>query len=76
MRNTYTKIRHSMRRNEVELLAHIRKYRVGLTALLGMAWHNALNRLLAANMVYYHDGRYHVRKGARPVTTFQKDGAQ
>jgi hypothetical protein len=68
MKNRYTEIKKAMRRNEVELLAHLRKNRVGLTALLGRSWNNALDRLLQTKQVFYHDGRYHVIKGARPAT--------
>lgn len=66
--NLHKRIRRAMRQNEVELLAHLRAYRViGLT-FFGRAWLNALDRLKKGGMVRFRDGQYKVRKGGRPVT--------
>lgn len=73
--NPYKRIRQSMRKNEVELLAYLRKNNIGTTTLFGMSWYRALDRLMAGGMVQfvrgrnrYRVGRYTVRKGAKPVT--------
>lgn len=74
MTSTYTAIRQGMRRNEADLLAHLRNCTVTHTMGFGMAWHNALDRLLAAGKVVYRKhkgeltGRYVAVKFARPVT--------
>lgn len=68
MENTNTKIRRAMRRNEVELLAHLREYRVIGTTFFGRSWSRALDRLIEGGQVSYRAGRYAPRKGARPVT--------
>ena len=59
-------IKKAMRKNEVELLAHLRKN--GAPVFFGRAWHNALDRLLKGKRVVYRDGRYQTRKGSHPVT--------
>lgn len=70
--NTYSKIRTAMRQNERELLHHLRKYRVTHTSMFGLAWHKALDRLMAAKKVAYRKGRYVAVKNARPVTPWQR----
>jgi hypothetical protein len=73
-RRGFRSIRQSMRRNEVDLLAHLRRYCITHTSLFSMAWHNALDRLEAGGMVRFvkskgaYTGRYLPRPGAGPVT--------
>jgi hypothetical protein len=67
--NTHERIQRSMRKNEVELLAHIRAKQIKYTMFLSIPWHNALDRLVAGKMVTYVKGLgYRARSGARPVT--------
>lgn len=61
-------IRKAMRKNEVSLLAYLRRERVTYISLWSIAWHNALDRLEKAGRVKFHNGVYVVRKGAGPVT--------
>ena len=70
-KNAYDRIREGMRRNEQELLDHLRTTdRHIMYGGLGDAWMKALDRLQAAGMVRYSAKRYRyvVRKHARPVT--------
>lgn len=66
----YKAIKQGMRRNEVELLAHLRTHSVFDTWRFNRAWHNALDRLAAAKQVRYNTvtGCYQVVRGGRPVT--------
>ena len=68
--SAYATIRKAMRRNEVNLLAHMRQ-QGGLEylSLLG-SWRGAFERLQDAGMIVYRKRgfRYQARKGARPVT--------
>lgn len=78
-RKGYKAIKAAMRANEVSLLAHLRKHRVTHMMGFGMAWTNAMDRLLDGGMVTYvreytrqgrqaYGAHYVARKGARPVT--------
>ena len=66
--NLRAKIQKAMRQNEIEVLAHLRKYRVTHTTFLRKSWHNALDRLLAAAKVDWSGGCLVPKKGAGPVT--------
>jgi hypothetical protein len=67
---THKGILEAMRRNEQEVLQHIRTRRVHSTTLMGLSWMNALDRLANAKKVSYNrrKGCYVVAKFARPVT--------
>jgi hypothetical protein len=60
-------IKAAMRRNEVEVLVHIRR-NDGAFIWPSVSWYNAMDRLESAGMVVYHNHRYVAKKGARPVT--------
>lgn len=75
--NAYKRIRQSMRQNEIEVLAYLRKNKVELGGAwnFGDAWDSALRRLSMNRRVYLsrphgaYNLRYYIaRKGARPVT--------
>jgi len=66
--HAYKQIRKAMRKNEVSLLAYLRRERVTYISLWSIAWHNALERLEKAGQVSIRKGVYTVKKGAGPVT--------
>lgn len=70
MKNAHQRIREGMRRNEVELLAHIRREGgLAYLSLLGRWW-GAFERLQEAGRIRYNRRQrwYVVVKGAQPVT--------
>lgn len=75
--NTAQKIQNAMRRNEQEVLNHLRRSLkdgdpVTHLTFFGTSWLNALERLQAAKKIKYIRGKwtghYAAVRGARPVT--------
>ena len=73
MQNAHQRIRQAMRRNELNLLTHLRggaKCSTNVLGLWPLSWWAALNRLVKGGRIHWDSKRkrYLVAKGAQPVT--------